>query len=986
MSLPDFLPIRRILVDGEPQRFVRDLDFASSALAVEVDASAGVARVGLGFPLPTDASPTATLALPLVVAGGKTEVDGSGVGLEAATELVLSVASTGHVNGGELTIFVAAYSRSGIVYAPSLNAHAEDGSAPVFDVGRDTVIVIRRRNGRFDTLVRTLARIDATPPIVIAAHVTTADQTLLRLDLDEWCTLASLAGITLTFVSGTPRTVLELASGDGSSTLFLRLSGAVADSDVIDVVVAAGAIKNLDGLPMAAITVRAGWYMVPTEWPDLTLWRDELLVPLDLTSGQWPTSGADAILMQQVTANQRPTAELFDGVTQLNMGSLLPNAIVASNGGGDLLFTSGSHGLGDNQPLVVFKDPGATLPGGITQGYIVWTKNTTSTTFKVSATNGGANIAYSSSGSGTIKARKVASIIQNSGTLADLVSTSEDTFWTVSTPLDIMPHNGAPSNNPGIWGHGYRGVSLYDNGTDDWRVQSWGYQGGFKVATTNVQMRTPCLIRSTRNGSNIIVQRDRGAQVVGDAITGLDAFTSSIEISRSQPNGYALPQVFALLIAGNDTPTAKEQAGIEGYLSVHPACRFLRPNLALPPTLWITVGRTGRLQWDDVLLNAMPSQFTFEITGPGTATSTGWSWAPSAGDVGSQTLTVKVKLGGGVVAQATMTLVVTAAAGTGQRLILHVGDSITGSPGCYPPLVYDRLVADGLTPTMIGTRGGRVFTAAAATDLLTDVSYGTGYAEATKVRVRRDTSGGTSTLPGGLAENTDYYWRDVSGATGKLYTAPTGGSPVNLTTDGVGTLWITSERERCEGRSGWQWIEFQSIGQGTDASPFVVGGALDVAAYLAGLGLESAVTHITFMLGTNDLVLSPIYYEDEEGILDSYIDTALLLPAERIVQAFRAAQPTAKIGIIYTPPPNGRQSAWTATSTPSRWSYKKAQHRLCRRYEERFGGRTVEGIYLIPSQCIDPDADFDPTNNVHPNTQGQGRLADSVAAWIKAVA
>lgn len=51
-ALDDLLPIRRILVDGEVQPFVRDVDFDSDAVSVTVDQAAGVATIGLGDGVP----------------------------------------------------------------------------------------------------------------------------------------------------------------------------------------------------------------------------------------------------------------------------------------------------------------------------------------------------------------------------------------------------------------------------------------------------------------------------------------------------------------------------------------------------------------------------------------------------------------------------------------------------------------------------------------------------------------------------------------------------------------------------------------------------------------------------------------------------------------------------------------------------------------------------------------------------------------------
>jgi len=73
---------------------------------------------------------------------------------------------------------------------------------------------------------------------------------------------------------------------------------------------------------------------------------------------------------------------------------------------------------------------------------------------------------------------------------------------------------------------------------------------------------------------------------------------------------------------------------------------------------------------------------------------------------------------------------------------------------------------------------GTTFTANASTDVLT----GSGHARISGDKVRLTTTG---TLPGGLAINTDYFVRDVSGSTFKL-AATVGGAAIDITSTGTG--------------------------------------------------------------------------------------------------------------------------------------------------------------------------------------------------------
>ena len=76
----------------------------------------------------------------------------------------------------------------------------------------------------------------------------------------------------------------------------------------------------------------------------------------------------------------------------------------------------------------------------------------------------------------------------------------------------------------------------------------------------------------------------------------------------------------------------------------------------------------------------------------------------------------------------------------------------------------------------------RVFTAVNATDVMTSVAHG--MADTTEVYVSS-----TATLPTGLSANTSYFVRDATADTFKL-SATSGGSAIDITTDGTGTLYI----------------------------------------------------------------------------------------------------------------------------------------------------------------------------------------------------
>lgn len=149
--------------------------------------------------------------------------------------LILVLARSGHVEGVTKTIFVPAGSGySSLILPDDLNA---DGDA--FDPAEDFAIIVARAGGRCFTALRALGTPDNTLPTVVSASVdVNADADALVVVFDKAVYAPTLAGLSLNFTVGTPRTILSLVSGQGTSTLTFALSGDVASTDDLDLLVA----------------------------------------------------------------------------------------------------------------------------------------------------------------------------------------------------------------------------------------------------------------------------------------------------------------------------------------------------------------------------------------------------------------------------------------------------------------------------------------------------------------------------------------------------------------------------------------------------------------------------------------------------------------------------------------------------------------------------------------------------------------------------
>lgn len=97
--------------------------------------------------------------------------------------------------------------------------------------------------------------------------------------------------------------------------------------------------------------------------------------------------------------------------------------------------------------------------------------------------------------------------------------------------------------------------------------------------------------------------------------------------------------------------------------------------------------------------------------------------------------------------------------------------------------LYDASSAGNLIMKGLLRGAAQLFTASASTETITATAHG--LSDGNKVLVFTD--GGT--LPGGLAEETEYY---IIGSTANTFQLSTtsGGSAINLTTDGVGNNYV----------------------------------------------------------------------------------------------------------------------------------------------------------------------------------------------------
>lgn len=822
-----------------------------------------------------------SLALPLVMTGRKVYTD-AGTG-----SLVLSLATSGHQDGAELCILVPAYTRTSVVFASDLN---QSGAA--FNDGKDFLIVIRRVAGRCVTETFAISRPDTVSPVPLYAEVLSANADVLEVTFDESVTVADLSGITLSFTTGTPRTVSSIRSGNGTSRVAFNLSGNVGSTDVLSVVFAAGCVTDLSARAIPAQTLGVEWYSTPSEMTSLKVWYES---DNQSTVSQWIDLSGNGKLAQQATASLQPS-------------------IVA---------------LGyENVPCRRYDG----IDDGDTAG---------------------------------------------SGASGEFWSAATSEIWALVRPRTISDNDALPYNNGGYFGSGYVGLTFKANAGAP-LAQFFNYDGTADKAEVSCAAMRPGLFHCRHTSGNLYIRRDGGAEVTGDASGNTATITGGMSVGRgSNPIRYLSQDAFALVVS-DTAQTAQIRNGVKNYF--RRKFGFLAPRLLLPPKIAISVGQTGRIYWDTVALAGYLAGYTFTVSGvSGTVTSSSWTWAPAAGDVGSYTMTVEMRDSSSrVVATSTTTVVVVAATATAASLrILPIGDSITaGAGGGIPKRIKSQLESAGYTVTLTGSRGGQTFAASNSAGTLLITANGHGYSANLPVDVYAETGG---TLPGGLSAGTTYYVRNPATNTFEL-SLTSGGASIAYSSTGSGTLYVRSAVERHEGRPGWSWDDF--LGTGDATSPMVFDGVFDLAQYQATY-LSGAPDVVIYALGTNDFG-NTTTMEDLASV-SSRMDV-VFATTERVIAGARAQWPNAKHLVTLLYPPSSSSAFFASdfpSGNPSQWWYQRVRWRVMQRQVAQFGGREAQGIYLVSSACLDPDNDF--ANAVHPLVQGNDRQGDQSSARIRSI-
>lgn len=246
----------------------------------------------------------------------------SGNGSEAC---ILAIDSAGgHVEGAAIAIFIPAGEAGSIVAAPDLNTAGWD----TFVAASDFLIVAQWTNGTCISSGHNLGTREASAPTLVSATVDGGTPDDLVLVFSEAVYLPNLTGLSLTFNTGTPRTLSAVTAGNGTTTVTIDLSGDVADGDDIDLVIGSGRTLqdlngNLIGTGTTGITLTG--YAIPFSDGVVVFDGDSLTAGQGVAVGyRWPTlasaqiAGGACYFVNSGTAGETVTQMNADGATDVD--------------------------------------------------------------------------------------------------------------------------------------------------------------------------------------------------------------------------------------------------------------------------------------------------------------------------------------------------------------------------------------------------------------------------------------------------------------------------------------------------------------------------------------------------------------------------------------------------------------------------------------------------------------------------------------------
>jgi hypothetical protein len=184
-----------------------------------------------------------------------------------------------------------------------------------FNAAHYMVLQIGTEGATIRGILSDLGTVVSTSPTLSAATVDMdVNRAKITLTFDRACYIPNLTALSLNFSVGTTRTITAIASGNGTTTIALTLSGSVATTDSFSLVVTNSNIQDVLGhyLADSSISATLSSYSIPSQ---IRLWRGDVVTN---------SSGITVISDQTGSAHLAPAT-----ATKATVTTLGPNAMPA---------------------------------------------------------------------------------------------------------------------------------------------------------------------------------------------------------------------------------------------------------------------------------------------------------------------------------------------------------------------------------------------------------------------------------------------------------------------------------------------------------------------------------------------------------------------------------------------------------------------------------------------------------------------------------
>lgn len=192
----------------------------------------------------------------------------------------LSRATSGHVSGAQFMLVIPPATAASLYVSPDLNITGDITLDPDtnevtnFDTAKPYLLALEQLNTDYTVgSLRELNVLDTVAPTVVSATANAANPDAISVQFSKPVKARNITGLSVSFSSGTARTITAIESGDGTATITFTLSGTLVGTEVLNFVVAGDATAaGYNGVQVTASTTLVTMVFVPGSLLSAAAW------------------------------------------------------------------------------------------------------------------------------------------------------------------------------------------------------------------------------------------------------------------------------------------------------------------------------------------------------------------------------------------------------------------------------------------------------------------------------------------------------------------------------------------------------------------------------------------------------------------------------------------------------------------------------------------------------------------------------------------